>query len=102
MSRRLVAILAVAAGVAVANLYYAQPLLPMIAATWGLSARAVASMVTFAQMGYAVGLLFVVPLGDKVERRRLILTMLGLVTFALLAIASARTPAWLMIASFAM
>jgi len=102
MSRRLIAILAVAAGVAVANLYYAQPLLPMIAATWGLSARAVASMVTFAQMGYAVGLLLVVPLGDKLERRRLILTMLGLVTFALLAIAAARNPVWLMIASFAM
>jgi predicted MFS family arabinose efflux permease len=101
MSRRLVAILAVAAGVAVANLYYAQPLLPMIASTWGLSARAVASMVTFAQMGYAVGLLLVVPLGDKFERRGLILTMLGLVSVALLAVAVAMTPAWLMMASFA-
>lgn len=101
MKRRTVAVLAIAAGVAVANLYYAQPLLPMIASTWGLDARSVASMVTFAQMGYACGLLFLVPLGDKFERRRLILTMLGLVSLALLAVAAAQSPAWLMAASFA-
>src|SRR4051794_26302023 len=74
----------------------------MIASTWGLSARAVSFMVTFAQMGYALGLLLVVPLGDKFDRRRLIIIMLGLVAVALLALATAMTPAWLMLASFVM
>ena len=102
MSRRLVLILSVAAGVAVANLYYAQPLLPQIAATWGMSARSVASVVTFAQLGYAFGMLFIVPLGDKYERKSLILTMLALVTFCLLAVAAAPHPAVLMGAALAM
>ena len=102
MPRRLVLILSVAAGVAVANLYYAQPLLPQIAATWGLTARAVASVVTFAQLGYALGMLFIVPLGDKYERKGLILTMLALVTFCLLAVAIAPHPAVLMSAALAM
>ena len=68
-------ILAVACGIAVANLYYAQPLLHTLARTFGTSSALVATVVTVTQVGYAAGLLFLVPLGDLVRRRRLVVVM---------------------------
>src|SRR5215218_10999516 len=83
-SRRLIWLLAVATGASVANLYYNQPLLSDIARTFDASPRAVGSIATLTQAGYAVGMLLFVPLGDIVERRRLIVTLLCCVTGALL------------------
>jgi predicted MFS family arabinose efflux permease len=76
----MVILLAVACGAAVANLYYAQPLLHTIAAGIGTSPSNAALLVTATQIGYAAGLVFLVPLGDLLDRRRLLLvvTALGL------------------------
>jgi predicted MFS family arabinose efflux permease len=72
LSRRLVLLLAIACGTAVANLYYVQPLLNVIGAAFGVSDTAAALLVTCAQAGYLVGLALIVPLGDLLERRRLV------------------------------
>ncbi|AHG88528.1 major facilitator superfamily MFS_1 [Gemmatirosa kalamazoonensis] len=84
-------LLALAAGLSVANLYYNQPLLPDIARTFGVSAARVSAVATSTQVGYAVGLLLFVPLGDLVERRRLVLALLAAVTVALVAASAAPT-----------
>ncbi|HET9329294.1 MAG TPA: MFS transporter [Steroidobacteraceae bacterium] len=76
ISKRLVLLLAITCGAAVANLYYAQPLLHTIARAFSVSDSTAGLLVTCSQIGYAVGLAFLVPLGDLLERRRLIVAML--------------------------
>lgn len=71
----LVVLLAVATGLAVASLYYAQPLLPDIARDLGLPSASAAFIVTVTQLGYAAGLVLLLPLGDLLERRRLIVVL---------------------------
>jgi MFS family permease len=66
-------LMTVATGLAVAGNYYAQPLLPEISRELGIRAASAGSIITTAQLGYALGLLLIVPLGDMLERRRLIL-----------------------------
>jgi len=83
----LVPIMSVATGLAVAGNYYAQPLLPAIAREMGLSAAGAGAIVTTAQLGYALGLLLIVPLGDLLERRRLIVVMTLLAAAGLLVTA---------------
>src|SRR6476659_8437006 len=100
-SRRLIWLLTVATGASVANLYYDQPLLSDIALTFHASTRAAGAIATLTQAGYAVGLLLFVPLGDVVERRRLIVTLLLGVTGALLLAAFGSTLAVVAGASFA-
>jgi predicted MFS family arabinose efflux permease len=75
--------LAAACGLLVANIYYAQPLIAEIAQSLGLATGAAGLIVTMSQIGYGVGLLFVVPLGDLVENRRLILISVALSAVAL-------------------
>jgi predicted MFS family arabinose efflux permease len=75
LSGRLVALIAVATGAVVANLYYAQPLLHDVARTFGVGSAGAASVVTVTQVGYAAGLLVVVPLGDLHPRRHLVVTL---------------------------
>jgi predicted MFS family arabinose efflux permease len=65
-------LLALAAGLGAANLYYAQPLIALIADDIGLDQMLASLVVTVGQMGYVLGLLLLVPLGDIVENRRLI------------------------------
>ncbi len=72
ISTALTWMLAAACGASVANLYYAQPLLSTIARTFRVGAGTTGLMVTFSQIGYAVGLALLVPLGDLVSRRRLV------------------------------
>ena len=79
----LVLVLAAACGLAVANLCYAQPLLHELAAAFHASAAATGLIVTLTQAGYAAGLVLLVPLGDLVERRGLIVAVLGLAALAL-------------------
>jgi predicted MFS family arabinose efflux permease len=90
LSRGMVLLFAVATGQAVASNYLAQPLLDTIRGELGVSAAVAGLIVTVAQLGYAAGLILLLPLGDLMERRRLI-TVLALVTAAGLA-AAAATP----------
>lgn len=89
LSRRLVLLLALGAGVGVANNYYLQPLLELIGRDLTGSVSALGVVATLAQLGYALGLVLLVPLGDMVDRRRLILVLLGITTVALLGVAAA-------------
>ena len=72
MSPRLLGLMAVACGVSVANPYFSQPLLGSFAAYFHATAAQVGLVATAAQVGYGTGLLFFLPLGDLLERRRLI------------------------------
>ncbi|NGZ88078.1 MFS transporter [Duganella aceris] len=85
---------AVATGLIVANLYYAQTLIGPISRATGLDPGAAGLIVTLTQIGYCLGLLFIVPLGDLVENRRLIFIALLTTATALLA-ASATSSAHL-------
>ncbi|GAC1389892.1 MAG: MFS transporter [Ktedonobacteraceae bacterium] len=98
---KMVWILAVACAMSVANLYYNQPLLADIGHNFSVSESAVGFIATLAQLGYAAGLLFLVPLGDSFDRRNLITLTLVAVTIALLATALAPSIGWLAVASFA-
>lgn len=99
VSKRSIAILAVAGGVTVANLYYSQPLLAKIAAELHVTSAAASMISTATQLGYAAGLLLIVPLGDAFERRRLLVTMTLCIFVALLLVAATRTLAQLIVTS---
>src|ERR1700733_7090978 len=83
ISRPLVLLLAFTCGAAVANLYYAQPLLHTIAHAFSVSSSSAGLLVTVTQAGYVIGLALLVPLGDLLERRRLIAAMLLLAAVGL-------------------
>ncbi|GMG91782.1 MFS transporter [Cupriavidus metallidurans] len=82
-------LLATACGMIVANLYYAQPLVGPIARALQLSPEIAGLIVTLIQIGYCVGLLLLVPLGDIVENRKLVLTLIAGCAVALVAAALA-------------
>ena len=92
----LVMLLACAAGLSVANVYYAQPLLDAVAREFAISQAAVGGVITATQIGCALALLLLVPLGDRVERRRLMMVQLAALIAALLCVAAAPTPALLL------
>ena len=98
ISPGMVRLLAMSAGLIVANLYYAQTLVGPISAATGLSPEAAGLIVTLTQVGYALGLLFIVPLGDLLENRRLVFTAL-LATAAALVAAAFSTSAWVFLAA---
>lgn len=83
----IILILAASCGVIAANLYYAQPLVGPISSELGLSSGAAGLIVTLTQIGYGIGLLFIVPLGDILENRKLVVVSL-LLTAIVLTIAA--------------
>ncbi|MCL9663885.1 MFS transporter [Curtobacterium albidum] len=89
MTRGRTLLFAVAGGAAVGNLYWAQPLLDDIAADLGTTPASAGLLVTLTQVGYALGILLLVPLGDVVDRRRLVPGVLAASAVALLAAALA-------------
>lgn len=93
----MVLLLAASCGLIVANLYYAQTLAGPIAAATGLSAQAAGLVVTLTQVGYALGLLFFVPLGDVFENRRLVVGALLFTALALMG-AAFSTSGWAFLA----
>jgi predicted MFS family arabinose efflux permease len=96
----LIFLLALAGGVSVANLYYSQPLLVDIANTFHVQASKAGIISTLTQLGYAAGVFLFVPLGDIRDKRKIILTLVSLVTFSLLGVASAPSLALLYFFSF--
>ena len=94
ISTGMVTLLATATGLIVASLYYAQTLVGPISASTGLSPEAAGLIVTLTQIGYCLGLLFIVPLGDLLENRRLIFTGL-LFTAVMLVLAAISSSAWM-------
>ncbi|MCA1325798.1 MFS transporter [Herbaspirillum sp. alder98] len=89
--RWMVMLLASACGIIVANLYYAQPLVGPISAATGISPAAAGLIVTLTQVGYGLGLLFIVPMGDLFENRRLVLCGLAVTCLALVGAALANS-----------
>lgn len=100
MNRSIYWIMALAAGLVVANNYYNQPLLVDFARTFHATERQTGAVSVAAQLGYALGLLLFVPLGDKLERRALIGTLLGIAAVSLGATALSLSLPWLIAASF--
>ncbi|NMO19886.1 MFS transporter [Pyxidicoccus fallax] len=97
----LVWFMAAASGATAANLYYNQPLLGDIGRELGATGGSLGLVPTLTQVGYAAGMLFIVPLGDSLERRRVIVTMSALVTLALVGAALAPSLPVMVLASFA-
>ena len=89
ITRSLTLLFAGATGLVAANLYYAQPLLHTIASEFRVGEAAAGLVVTVSQLGYAAGLLLLVPVGDAVNRRRLVPAVLAFTTLALLVSAAA-------------
>ncbi|MBV8932031.1 MAG: MFS transporter, partial [Kutzneria sp.] len=88
--RQLIRLVAVVNGVTIANLYYCQPLLPQIALSYA-ETPSVGNLTATGQLGYALGLILLVPLGDIVRRRRLVCLLLCVDAVALVATATAPT-----------
>ncbi|EUB85369.1 MFS transporter [Pseudomonas sp. GM30] len=92
-----VLLFAIACGLAVGNVYYAQPLLDAMAEAFAMSPATIGIVITLTQIGYGIGLVLLVPLGDLLNRRRLIVTQTLLSAAALLMIALAPSSVWLLL-----
>ena len=98
LSGRLLAIMTLATSLAIANTYYNQPMLGLFIRDFGATAREVAFMPFLCQLGYAIGLFFLSPLGDRVERKMLILTTILGLSISLAGAAAAPNLIWLGVA----
>ena len=85
LTTSLILLLSITCGVVVANMYYIQPIGTKVAASLSVSTSAVGILTMLTQLGYALGLLFLVPLGDVVDRPKLIIRMAALSAISLLA-----------------
>ena len=92
-------LLTITTGLVVANIYYNQPLLGLMAKTFSVTELQISSISMITQIGYALGLFFIVPLGDKLKRKELILGNFVILIAALLGMAFARNPFQLKVAS---
>lgn len=91
MSRSVTLLFAIACGLAVANIYYAQPLLDAISQEFGITPSSVGLVITITQVCYALGLLLLVPLGDLLNRRLLIAGQMLISVLALIVVGTAHT-----------
>lgn len=92
-------LLALGAGVSVASTYYAQPILPLFSHDLGLSSNSVGFIPTLTQLGYALGIFLLLPLGDKYSRRTLILLKGFILASALLLLSLSQQLNMLLVAS---
>lgn len=99
LPKALVLFLAAGAGLSVASLYYSQPMLGVLGAEIGASGRQIGWVPTLTQLGYALGILFLAPLGDRYDRRRIILAKAAVLVVALLVAAVAPSIGLLLLAS---
>lgn len=82
--------MALTTGTTIANIYYAQPILVQIGATFGTSAAGVGYLSALSQWGMALGILLIVPLGDMLDRKRLVVILEVALGFVLIAMAGVR------------
>ncbi|VUC85082.1 major facilitator superfamily permease [Raoultella terrigena] len=101
MPAGLVWLFAIASGLSVANVYYAQPLLDALGREFAISDASVGGVVTATQIGCALALLLLVPLGDRLNRRRLMGAQLILLIAALVAVSAATSPLMLLVSMLA-
>ena len=99
--RSVIFLFAIASGASVANVYYAQPLLDIFASDFNVSHAAIGGVVTATQIGCALALVFFVPLGDLVNRRRLMAIQLLALISALLMVGFAHSTIVLLIGMLA-
>ena len=92
LSNTLVTIIALCCGLIVANIYYAQPIIELLAPEVGLSSHSASLIVSLTQIGYALGLFFLVPLADLIENKRLMLITLAVSFLSLVGTALADSP----------
>jgi predicted MFS family arabinose efflux permease len=95
----LVLLMATACGLIAANLYYAQPLIGLIAPALSIPPAAASLIVTLTQIGYCAGLVLLVPLGDLLENRRLVVVATLSAAIALTVAATAPSASWFLFAS---
>lgn len=98
LDRITVTVMSVACGLTVSNVYLNQPLLAEIGRAFHADARQAGAVTTLTQIGYTLGILLLVPLGDALERRRMILILLAAVTCALALASVAPNLVWLAVA----
>lgn len=91
----------IATGICVGTIYYCQPLLYQIQSSFGASADQIGLIPTLTQFGYAIGMLFLIPLGDQIERRRLIFVSTIISALSLLGMAFAQNITVAIVMSFA-
>ncbi|MED4225890.1 MFS transporter [Neobacillus cucumis] len=101
LTKGLVLLMSITCGLAVANLYYNQPLLADMGRTFHANSHQVGTISMFTQIGYAIGMFLFVPLGDMKERRQLITVLLSSVTISLIGVATAQNLLWIYVASLA-
>jgi predicted MFS family arabinose efflux permease len=94
LTQSLIALFAFCCGAIVANLYYAQPITELIAPDIHMSSNTASLIVSLTQIGYALGLFFLVPLGDLLENRKLMITTALVSIASLSAAAFAHQPGW--------
>lgn len=99
LSRFLIILMSIASGLSAANLYYSQPLLEEFSRFFNVSSTMIGISAMLIQIGYALGLVFLVPLGDIKERRGLIMTMLFCSAIALLSLSIDSNIWWLLVSS---
>lgn len=100
LKRSTLFLFAVAAGLSVANVYFAQPLLDALSTQFRFNRASIGLVITVTQIGYALGLFLIVPLGDWLDRRRLVLSQLTLSAAALIVVSFATIKTTLLIALF--
>ena len=99
ISRPIILLMAVACGVIVANLYYAQTLIDVIGPEIGMSASVAGLITTLTQLGYGLGLFLIVPVADLFENRRIVLGSILVTVIGCLAIAASQGPTSFLVAS---
>ena len=101
LRRGLIWVMAIGCGVAAANLYFNQPMLVDMGRTMHASVRQMGVVATLTQVGYGLGMLLFIPLGDLIDRKKLIVGLLLATSGALAACAMSVNYTWLALTSFA-
>ncbi|WP_370309203.1 MFS transporter [Sphingobium abikonense] len=99
LGRPAIFLMALACGVIVANLYYAQTLIDVIGPEIGMSAGMAGLITTLTQLGYGLGLFLIVPIADLFENRRIVLASIGVTVMGCLAVAASQGPVSFLVAS---